>query len=75
MNEKNENLESDEAIAKSDLSSLLCGALVKAKHPITPLNPTETFIVKEAKIERNKLFMRGENTMWFAHELLEKASA
>lgn len=39
--------------------------LVKANHPITVLNPTETFQVEYIKFEGGKFWVRGENTCWF----------
>lgn len=50
------------------------GALVKADHPITVLNPSETFEVLEIKVdERGEFFARGENTMWFNTRMLSAA--
>jgi hypothetical protein len=44
----------------------LIGMEVQADHPVTCLNPAPTFQIHEAKIdERGKLFVRGEETMWF----------
>lgn len=53
-------------------NELLCGMRVKADHPITPLNPEETFIVFDTQIERGNLYLRGEKTMWFANQLLTR---
>lgn len=43
------------------------GTRVKANHPITVLNPEETFLVKYMKFEqgRNVCFVRGDLTCWF----------
>ena len=58
---------SQEAILK-----LLTGMIVKADHPITVLNPTETFEVIDVNIERGKLFLRGKDTMWFEAGMLTR---
>ncbi|MDO8611127.1 MAG: hypothetical protein Q7R95_11430 [bacterium] len=49
----------------------LIGTQVKADHPITVLNPEETFKIKEVSIDNNILYVRGENTMWFAQGLIK----
>lgn len=61
-----------EAIEQEGLSAVLCGMIVKADHPITCMNPEETFEVKEAKIENGGLYLKGEKTMWFHTNLLTK---
>jgi hypothetical protein len=43
----------------------LIGLEVRPDHPVTCLNPALTFKIYEAKIDDNKLYVRGENTMWF----------
>lgn len=43
----------------------LIGLEVRADHPITCLNPEPTFKISEVKIENDKLYVRGEQTMWF----------
>lgn len=44
----------------------LIGIEVQADHPQTCLNPSKTFRVHEARIDENgRLFVRGEETMWF----------
>lgn len=48
----------------------LIGLEVKANHPITVLNPTKTFKITQASIEDNKLYVRGEDTMWFESSLI-----
>lgn len=54
----------------------LVGLEVKADHPITCLNPTETFLIRYAKIdERGKLYVRGEETMWFHASLITRAES
>lgn len=40
-----------------------------AEHPITSANPEWIFKVKEMKVERGKLYARGEDTIWFSSEL------
>lgn len=49
------------------------GSRVEADHPITSLNPTKTFIVKEMKYDtgREKCYVRGEDTMWFATNMIK----
>jgi hypothetical protein len=48
-----------------NLDNLLVGREAKAKHPITVLNPTETFKIVDAHIDFNKIYVCGEKTMWF----------
>lgn len=49
------------------------GTIVKADHPITPLNPTPTFAVFDIKYERGSIFVRGEKTMWFHLNMIKAA--
>lgn len=62
------------------LEKLLVGKRAKANHPITCLNPDETFIIFEVRaeyrtdIQKTVVQVRGENTMWWgngAWELVE----
>lgn len=51
------------------------GTRVKADHPITPLNPEETFVVHAVNVDSDgKVFVRGEATMWFHVNMLSPAS-
>lgn len=61
-------------IDESVLSDLLCGIVVKADHPVTSLNPDETFPIHECKIDNGKLYCRGEKTMWFHVDLLKRSA-
>jgi hypothetical protein len=58
----------------SGLHGLLCGVVVKADHPVTCLNPDETFPIYECRIDNDKLYCRGEKTMWFHAALLERVA-
>ncbi|CAG0976540.1 hypothetical protein RHDC4_01619 [Rhodocyclaceae bacterium] len=42
------------------------GTRVKADHPQTCFNPDETFLVAEIKHENGGVYVRGEDTCWFA---------
>lgn len=60
------------------IANLILGRRVKADHPITVLNPEETFIVTEVKFNQYSVngpsfYVRGEKTMWFAEGLVELA--
>ena len=48
-----------------EIIKLILGRRVKADHPITVLNPDETFIVTQVKEdeETHKIYVRGEHTM------------
>ena len=48
----------------------LIGRTAQANHPITPANPDPHFVIIESKIERNIVFVRGKNTMWFGESLV-----
>jgi hypothetical protein len=54
------------------LTSLIIGITVKADHPITCLNPSETFKIAHARIDNDQLYCRGEKTMWFSAALLTR---
>ena len=47
------------------LVASLIGREAKANHPITCLNPTETFIITEAKVENGAIVVRGTDTCWW----------
>lgn len=51
-------------------NSFLIGLTVAANHPITCLNPNKFFKIHEVRIENDKLYVRGENTMWFHADLI-----
>lgn len=59
------------------IENLILGRRVKADHPITVLNPEESFIVTEVKLEVGghfhgpSFYVKGENTMWFHESLVE----
>lgn len=53
------------------LKQLMIGKTAKANHPITCLNPTETFIIVDVKVNDNTIFVRGENTCWFGSNSYE----
>jgi hypothetical protein len=53
----------------------LIGCEVESTHPITVLNPTKTFIVKEVLVEHDIIFVRGENTCWFGQTMIKCISA
>lgn len=55
---------------KSLIECLLVGKEVEASHPITCLNPEKIFVVSEAIIKDNRIFVRGENTMWFGQSMI-----
>lgn len=44
---------------------------VTVNHPITVMNPDGYFSVAEVKIEDGRIYIRGENTMWFSEELVK----
>lgn len=46
------------------------GARVKADHPVTCLNPEETFIVTELSFDNGRFFARGAQTCWFSTRML-----
>lgn len=56
-----------------DHLSWLIGQEVKADHPITCANPNETFEIVDAKIENNKLYVRGSATIWFSSGMISLA--
>lgn len=49
------------------------GSEVIADHPVTPLNPSESFIVEEIEFRNDNFYARGENTMWFNVTMLRPA--
>jgi hypothetical protein len=58
------------------IADLILGRRVKADHPVTCLNPEETFIVTEVNFDAHSIngpsfYVKGENTMWFAEGLVE----
>lgn len=54
--------------------SWLIGQEVKADHPVTCLNPNEAFKIVDVKIEGDKLYVRGEETMWFSSGMISLAN-
>ena len=52
----------------------LMGQEVKADHPITCLNPDGTFKIVDAQIDGGKLYVRGDDTMWFSSEMISLAN-
>lgn len=46
------------------------GTRVKADHPITCLNPEETFEVTGIGIDNGRISVRGDNTCWFGLGLI-----
>ena len=62
------------------IEKFLIGKEAKADHPITCMNPTKTFIIVDVRVEEttpsyevqgHKVFVRGENTMWFGYNTWE----
>lgn len=53
------------------VARLLIGKTAKADHPITCLNPAPTFKIFGAKIANDRIFVRGEETMWFGESVFE----
>jgi hypothetical protein len=62
------------------IEKFFIGKEAKADHPITCMNPTETFIIIDVRVEEtllsqkdqgHKVFVRGENTMWFGYNTWE----
>jgi len=49
------------------------GSIVKAAYPATVANPAEWFIVHEVRVEREKAFARGAETIWFSVDMLTPA--
>jgi hypothetical protein len=43
----------------------------EADHPVTSLNPQQYTRIYQWKAESGRLFVRGENTMWFASSLCQ----
>ena len=52
-------------------TDFLIGLTVEANHPITCANPEKHFVVKEARVEDNRIFVRGENTIWFGGGMIK----
>ena len=62
------------------IEQFLIGKEAKADHPVTCMNPTKTFIIVDVRVEEttpsyevqgHKVFVRGENTMWFGYNTWE----
>jgi len=53
-----------------NLARTLIGKTAKADHPITCLNPNETFTIIEVRTEADHISVRGENTCWFGQNLV-----
>ena len=61
------------------IEDFLIGKIAKADHPITCMNPEETFKIIAVRVEQtlsnqeegHKVFVRGENTMWFGYNSWE----
>ena len=62
------------------IEDYLIGKEAKAKHPLTNLNPTETFIIKEIRVEfrafedgqyGHLVSVRGEGTCFFGKDAWE----
>lgn len=49
------------------------GSRIEVDHPITVLNPTKTFIIKEMSYntDRERCYVRGEDTMWFSASMIK----
>jgi hypothetical protein len=62
---------------KNCVVNALKGKTATAKHPITSINPKETFVITEVKIEPSyddelgKVYVRGKDTCWFGHNLVK----
>lgn len=58
----------------ADVIEILLSKWVKVDHPITCSNPSEYFEIKQVKCEGNpmniKIYVRGEDTMWFNTNLI-----
>ena len=60
------------------IESFLIGKTAKADHPITCMNPEDTFTIVQVRVEvsshqedGHKVLVRGENTMWFGYNSWE----
>ena len=61
------------------IENFLIGKTARADHPITCMNPEETFKIIAVRIEQtlscqeegHKVLVRGENTMWFGYNSWE----
>lgn len=74
--ERNELVEENRrlrAAAPQNLEWPYIGMPVKADHPITCINPTETFTIAEVKAEEGKFYVRGEHTCWFNWNMVKPA--
>ena len=57
------------------IEDFLIGKIAKADHPLTGLNPHETFVIADVRVEEtisgqkqgHKVFIRGKDTMWFGY--------
>lgn len=59
-------------LSLNNLLKTLIGKQAKANWVISFCNPTEFFIISDAKIvENEKIAVRGENTIWFIDSLVE----
>lgn len=58
-----------------NIVKLLIGKTAKANHPITVLNPDETFVITDAHVDYTfpmpKVFCQGKNTAWFGENMVE----
>jgi hypothetical protein len=54
-----------------NLVKSIVGRRAKAQHPITVVNPDEFFTISDVKIENYKIYVRGENTIWFGEGMVE----
>lgn len=50
---------------QSKFLELFKGKQVKFPHPITCFNPQEWTTITEINIQEDKMWIRGENTVWF----------
>lgn len=46
-----------------------------ADHPVTPLNEERVFTIVEAKVEDNKIYVRGAKSMWFEAKSITRVLA
>jgi hypothetical protein len=49
----------------------LKGQLASANHPITVLNPDKYFTITDVRVTEGRIYVRGENTMWFSQSLIK----
>ncbi len=56
-------------------TGFLIGLRMTADHPVTPLNEERVFTIVEAKVEDNKIYVRGAKSMWFEAKSITRVLA